>query len=432
MPVARWLTGRAGLLRQHDFRHLWAADVISQFGTRVSYLALPLLAVSYLHATTLEVSLLRTAQTLAYLLLGLQVGAWCDRIRRGPVVVIADLGRALLLAWIPIGAALGLLTIWQLYIVVGLAGVLSVFFDVARRSYLPDLVARADLVEANTKIAVNQSGAAIAAPVLGGLFVQWLTAPIAIAIDAASYLWSGLWLRGIRATEPARRPARRHLLREIREGLRVVAREPILRAFGAHNASLSLFQSANTAIAIVFLVREVHLRPGIIGLLGTVGLLGAVAASATTRRLSDLIGPARLLWLVGGVVCGSGFLLYPLVAPGWRIWFDAAATFLCSTGIIVLNIVESSFQQAVCPPELLSRVNATMSFLVWGVIPLGSLLGGLAGATFGLRPTLWIAGVGALASAGWLVCSPLRSMRDLPSTTLVVPADDGSQAPAGH
>jgi MFS family permease len=433
MSVSRWLTGRAGLLRQHDFRHLWAADVVSQFGTRISFLALPLLAVSYLHASTVEVSLVRTAETLAYLLLGLQVGAWCDRMRRGPVLVTADLARAALLAWIPIGAALGVLTVWQLYIVVGLAGVFSVFFDVAHRSYLPDLITRDELVEGNTKIAVNQSGAAIAAPALGGLLVQWLGSPVTIAVDAASYLWSGLWLRGIRATErPRPQPAQRHLLREIREGLRVVLRDPILRAFGAHSAGLSLFQSANMAISIVFLVRVVHLNAGIIGLLGTVGLLGAIAASATTRRLSDLIGSARLLWLVGGVVCGGGFLLYPLTAPGWRIWFDAAATFLCSTGIIVLNIVESSYQQAVCPPELLSRVNATTSFLVQGMAPAGSLLGGFAGAAFGLRPTLWIAGAGALASAGWLVFSPLRSMRDLPSTALTIQTRDGSQASTGH
>ncbi|HEX5406555.1 MAG TPA: MFS transporter [Pseudonocardiaceae bacterium] len=430
MPVPRSPTRRVGLLREHDFRHLWVADVVSQFGTRVSFLALPLLAVSYLHASTVEVSLLRTAQTIAYLLIGLQVGAWCDRMRRGPVVVAADLGRAALLCWVPVGAALGVLTVWQLYIVVGLAGALGVFFDVARHAYLPDLISRDNLVEGNTKLAVNQSSAAIAAPAIGGLLVQGLGAPIAIAVDAASYLWSGLWLRGIRTVErPRPRPAGRHLLREIGEGLRVVWHEPVLRAFGAHNASLSLCQSANTAIAVVFLVREVHLSPGIIGLLGTVGLLGAIIASATTRRLSGLIGPARMIWLVGGIVCGAGMFIYPLTAPGWRIWLDAASTFLASTGIIVLNIVESSFQQAVCPPDLLGRVNATMSFLVWGVIPVGSLAGGLAGAAIGLRPTLWLAGAGALASAGWLVFSPLRGMRDLP-TTLAGRGD--SQASTGH
>jgi MFS family permease len=415
VSVSRWFTGRGGLLRQHDFRHLWAADVVSQFGTRVSYLALPLLAVSYLHAGTIDVALLRTAQTIAYLVLGLQVGAWSDRMRRGPIVVAADLGRAAAFAWIPVGAALGVLTMWQVYVVVAVAGVLTVFFDVARRSWLAHLVAAPDLVEANTKLATNMSVAAIASPALGGVLVQWLGAPVAITVDAASYLWSGLWLRGIRAAEATPdTPERRHLVREIGEGLRLVFGDPILRAFSLHDACVSLCQAMNTAVIIVFLVREVHLSAGVIGALGTAGLLGAIAASALTRRVAERVGQARLLWIVG-IGCGVGFLIDPLTAPGWRLVFAVASTFLASVAIIVINIVESSYQQAVCPPRLRGRMNATVSFLTWGMIPLGSILGGVAGSVFGLRPALWIAGGGALASAAWLVCSPLRSRRDLPS-----------------
>lgn len=420
MPVSRWLTRHAGLLRQHDFRHLWTADVASQFGTRVSYLALPLLAVSYLHATTFEVAALRTAQTAAYLLLGLQVGAWTDRTRRRPIVVAADLGRAAVLAWVPIGAALGVLTVWQLDVVVGLAGVLTVFFDVARRSYLAHLVPAADLVEANTKLATNMSVAAVCAPAVGGVLVQWIGAPFAIAVDAASYLWSGLWLRGMRTPEPPpATPARRELRREIGEGLRLVFGHPILRALGLHDACVSLCQSINTAVVVVFLVRQVHLSAGVIGALSTIGLLGAIASSALTRRVADRVGRARLLWIVG-IVIGVGFLLEPLTAPGWRLVFAVASTFLASAGIIVLNIVESSYQQAVCPPALRGRMNATGSFLVWGVIPLGSVLGGVLGTAFGLRPTLWIAGAGALAASAWLLCSPLRTLRDLPTETIGV------------
>lgn len=420
MPVSRWFTRRAGLLRRHDFRHLWTADVASQFGTRVSYLALPLLAVSYLHATTFEVALLRTAQTAAYLLLGLQVGAWTDRTRRGPIVVAADLGRAAVLAWVPIGAALGVLTVWQLDVVVGLAGVLTVFFDVARRSYLAHLVPAADLVEANTKLATNMSVAAVCAPAAGGVLVQWIGAPFAIAVDAASYLWSGLWLRGMRTPEPPpATPPRRGLAREIGEGLRLVFGHPILRALGLHDACVSLCQSINTAVIIVFLVRQVHLSAGVIGVLSTVGLLGAIASSALTRRVGQRVGRARLLWIVG-IVIGVGFTIEALTAPGWRLVFAVASTFLASAGIIVLNIVESSYQQAVCPPELRGRMNATGSFLAWGMIPLGSILGGVLGTAFGLRPTLWIAGAGALAASAWLLCSPLRTLRDLPTETIAL------------
>lgn len=413
VPDVRLLTRRLGLLRQHDFRHLWTAHVVSQFGTRISYLALPLLAVTDLHATTLQVSLLRTVQTGAYLLLGLQVGAWSDRMRRKPVLVTADLGRAALFAWIPIAAALGMLTVGQLYVVIGAAGVLTVFFEITVESYLPALVDQADLVEGNTKLATNTSVAAIAAPALGGALVQWLGAPLAIAADAASYLWSGLWLRGIHVPETVARRSGRHLRREIGEGLRLVFGHPVLRAFGLHNASLVLCQSVNTAIIIVFLVRSVHLTPVVIGALSSVGLLGALTAAATTGRLARAVGSARLLWLAG-LLGGVAFLLYPLVAPGWRITFQALATFLASFVIIVLNILEASYQQAVCPPRLRGRMNATMAFLTWGAIPLGSILGGVAGSVFGLRATLWLAGAGALASAAWLVCSPLRTARDLP------------------
>ena len=429
MPQVSWWSRRTGLLRHHDFRNLWLADVISQFGTRISFLALPLAAVTYLHASTLEVALLRTAQTIAYLVLGLQIGAWCDRMRRGPVVVAADLGRAVLFAWIPVGALLGVLTVWQLYIVVGLSGVLTVFFDVARRAYLPLLVAPTDLVEGNTKLAANQSVAAIAAPAVAGALVQWIGAPVTIAVDAASYLWSGLWLRGIRTTEAAPpRPERRHLAREVGEGLRLVFGQPILRAFGLHGAGLALFQAVNGAVVIVFLVRVVHLSPGVIGVLSTVGLLGALLAAALTRVLGRWLGQARLVWLAG-LACGVGLLLEPVAAPGWRIVFVAASTFLASVGIIVLNIVETSFEQAVCPPRLMSRLSATMNFLVWGAIPVGSVLGGVAGTLLGLRATLVLAGAGVLAAAAFLLCSPLRTLRDLPHGR---PGAEHVPASSGH
>ncbi|HKN96088.1 MAG TPA: MFS transporter, partial [Pseudonocardiaceae bacterium] len=426
VPLSRRLSRPGGLLRHHDFRHLWLADALSQFGTRISFLALPLAAVSYLHASTLQVSVLNTAQTLAYLLLGLQAGAWCDRMRKRPVLVAADLGRAALFAWVPAGAALGVLTVWQLYVVVAAAGVLTVFFGVAHTAYLPAIVERGDLVGANTKLALNQSGAAIAAPAVGGLLVQWLTAPVAIAVDAASYLWSALWLRGIHADEPVPdRPARANLAREIGEGLKLVFGDPILRAMNGHTACLSLFQSANTAIIMVFLVRVVGLSPGVIGLLSTLGLLGAILASLATGRVAARVGNARLLWLAG-LLGGAGFLLNPLTYPGWRLVFEVAATFCSSIMIIVLNIVETSYQQSVTPKNLLGRVNATTNFLIWGVIPVGSLAGGVTATAIGVRPTLWLCGAGALASAAWLVCSPLRRLRTLPTGVA------HATAPAGH
>ena len=388
---------------------------ISQLGTRVSFLAVPLLAVSTLHAGALEVALLRTFQTIAYLLIGLQVGAWCDRVRCRPLLVVADLGRAAVLASVPVAAALGVLTLAQLYAVVFAAGVLTVFFDVAHQTYLPRLVGRDRLIEGNARLQGNTSIAAVGAPTLAGYVVQWFTGAGGILLDAVSYLWSALWLRSIRTPErvPARgRPAR--MRTEIREGMRLVLGDPILRAIAGSNASFCLAQAIYTAIIVVFLVRVVHLTPATIGLLNTVGLAGAVAAALVTRPLSAAVGQARLMWLTV-LVNAAGFLVVPLTGPGARLAFFAAGGFVTSFGIIVLNIVQVSFQQARCPAGLLGRLNATMEVLMWGAISVGSVLGGVLAGVVGLRATLWTAAVIVALSSLWLVLSPLRGMRDLPA-----------------
>ncbi|WP_106196715.1 MFS transporter [Umezawaea tangerina] len=402
-----------GLLAVRDFRHLWAADVISQLGTGLSQLAVPLLAISVLDASAFEVSLLRVGQMIAFLVIGLQVGVWCDRLRCRPLLVVADLGRAVALLSVPVAALLGVLALWQLYAVVLVTGTLTVVFDIAHPSYLPRLVDREHLVEANTRLEQNRSVAAVAAPTLAGWLVQWVGAPVALLVDACTYLWSALWLRTIRTPEP--RPPHvedRRMWREVREGLGAVSGHPVLRAFGGHGATMSLFQSAHMAVVVVFLVRDVGLSPGVIGLLGSVGLLGALSAAALTGRLTRRFGGARVL-VVGGVGCGAAFLAYPLTTSGWGLGWYVLATFGASFGIICLSILQVSYQQAVCPPHLLGRVNATMRVLIWGAIPLGSLLGGGLATVLGARGAITTAAFGVLLSSAWLVLSPLRGMREL-------------------
>ena len=417
-----------GLLRQRDFRHLWAADLVSQLGTRVSFLAVPLLAVSTLHASAFEVSLLRAFQNVAYLLIGLQVGAWCDRIRCRPVLVVADLGRAVALGSVPIAAALGVLSIGQLYVVVFAVGVLTVFFDVAHQTYLPRLIERSRLVEGNARLHGNASVAAVAAPTLAGYLVQWFTGAGGVLVDAASYLWSALWLRSIRRPEQAPpREGSARMREEIRAGLRLVSGDPILRAIAGSTATFCLAQAIYTAIIVVFLVRVVHLSPGAIGLLNTVGLTGALVAAFATRPLAALFGQVRLLWLTV-LVNAAGFMLVPLTGPGARLAFFAVGGFATSFGIIAGNIVQVSFQQARCPAGLLGRLNATVGFLMWGTISLGSVLGGVLGGLVGLRATLWTAAIIVALSTLWLLLSPLRRMRDLPAAA-PIPYAEGASAP---
>lgn len=414
MLIAERGMGMGGLLRHRDFRHLCAADAISKVGTGVSNLAVPLLAVITLHASTFEVSTLKTLQTVAYLLIGLQVGAWCDRMRCRPVLVAADIGRAIALGSIPVAAALGAVTIWQLYFAVFVTGILTVFFDVAHQSYLPRLVERDDLIEGNAKLRTSTSVSALAAPSLAGYLVQRFTAPIAVLIDALSYLWSATWLRTIRIMEAAPpKHANADLRKEILEGTRLVFGNPILRAIGVNNAMMSLCQTAHLAIVVVFLIRAVHLAPSTIGLLGSLSLVGALVGALLARRLATKVGAGRLMW-IAALINGLASLCYPLTDSGWRLAFYVVAGFMTSACLIVIIVVQVSVQQSLCPDHLLGRMNATMNFLYWGAAPVGSLLAGVVAELIGLRPTLWLAAAGMLLAAGALIASPLPTMRHLP------------------
>ncbi|WP_326567736.1 MFS transporter [Amycolatopsis rhabdoformis] len=406
-------TRRGGLLRTKDFRRLWLADALSQVGSRIDLLAIPLLATTVLSASVFEVSLLKTLATLPYLVLGLQVGAWCDRIRQRPVLVAADLGRVVLIGSIPFAAVAHLLTLWHLFAVVLLAGVFGVLFDVAHQTYLPHLVARADLPEANARLQTNASVAAVAGPSLAGLVIEYLGYAGAMAADAASYLWSALWLRRIETPDVPGERSGRHLRHEIAEGLKAVLDDPILRAITVHGAVSSLFQSMFTAINVVFLSRELGLSPVAIGLLSTVSLTGALLASAIARPLGQKAGAARAL-TAAAVVYGGSFLLNGFTTPGWGLSWYVGGGFAAGFGIILMNVYAVSFRQAVAPRRLLGRVTSVSTTLLRGMVALGSLAGGVLAEVTSLRTTLFVVGVGLTLSTGILLASPLRKLRDLP------------------
>ncbi|MGC4940562.1 MFS transporter [Kribbella sp. DT2] len=326
----------------------------------------------------------------------------------------ADLGRAVLFGSIPVAAAFGVLGLPQLYVVLALSGVLSVLFDVAHSSYPPRLLTPDQLLPGNARLAANHSVGAVVGAGAGGVLIQWLSAATTIGLNALGFLWSALWLRSIRTPEtrpPA--PEHRDLRREITEGLRYVFRHPLLRPLVLTSATTMLFQAANSAVIVVFLVREIHLSPAAIGVLNMIGLLGAIAASAFTERLSRWIGDARAQ-LVAAIGLGIAFLIQPLTNPGWSLSWYVGSTLLAAICIIVGYILQVSTRQRVCPPELQGRVSATMSFVSWGALPIGSLLGGALGTAFGLRPTLWIAGVATLLGTSWLIFSPYRTLRSIP------------------
>ncbi|HEY3513061.1 MULTISPECIES: MFS transporter [Kribbella] len=404
-----------GILRHPDFRRLWLADLLSQLGSRLTMFAVPLLAVLTLDATTFQVSLLRTCETAAWLLLGLFAGAWVDRVRCLPVLIAADLGRAVLFGSVPVAAVFGVLSLPQLYVVLALAGVLTVLFDVAHSTYPPRLLNADQLLPGNAKLAANHSVAAVIGAGVGGVLVQWIGAAVTIGLDALSFVWSAIWLRSIRTSEPAPvKPERPHLRHEIRDGLQYVFKHPLLRPLALNTMVTMLFQAAAGAIMVVYLVRGVHLQPATIGILSMIGLLGAILASAVTEKISTRYGDARTL-LLSSTGIGVAFTLQALTAPGWQVSWYVAATLLAGFCIIVSYILQVSIRQQLCPPELQGRVSATMSFVSWGAAPIGSLLGGALGTAFGLHTTLWIAGLGTLAGNSVLYFSPLRRLRSIPA-----------------
>jgi MFS family permease len=417
-----------GLWGHRDFRFLWGGQSISELGSQVSLLAIPLLAVRTLHASTFEVGVLTAASTAAFLIVGLPAGVWVDRLRRRPVMIAADLGRMVALGSIPVAYAFGDLRLVQLYVVTLLAGVLTVFFDVAYQSYLPSLVGREHLVEGNAKLTGSAQVAQVAGPSVAGGLVQAIGGSYAVAADAVSFLVSATAVGGIRTPEAkARVPegGHRRLHRDMGEGLRFVFGNALLRAIMLTTASSNLFSGLMNAVEIVFLVRVVHAPPGIIGLLFAGASIGGVLAALVATPLARRIGGARATFL--GIFLNAGGLLIPLTGRGIGLLLFAGGVFFYSFGAILYNINQVSFRQRLCPDHLLGRMNATMRFVVWGVLPIGALIGGVIGTSIGLRPTLWIAAIGESLAGVWLVASPMRHMRDYPAGEDSGDGDDGDR-----
>jgi MFS family permease len=406
-----------GVRADRDFRRLWTADAVSQVGTQVGMLAVPLTAAVSLRATAWQMALLTTAQSAAFLLIGLPAGAWCDRVRKRPLLIVGDLGRAAVLGTIPLAWALGSLTMAHLFLVAALAGVLGVFFDVSYQSYLPALVGRERLVEGNASLEANRTVAMTAGPAVAGYLVQGIGGPVALLIDAVSFAWSGAWIASIRAREAAPvQTERRHLGREIREGLGFVFGHPVLRAIALYGSTGVFFGAAQRAVLLLFLLRSAHLSPGVIGVLFTCAGVGSIVGALSAIRVARRLGQARGIVLATVLDCGAG-LLIPLAARGAGLGFYVAGAAVAAFAVSVFNIIQVSFRQALCPDHLLGRMNATMRFVLWGSAPLGALLGGALGTDFGLRTTMWITAIAQVLRFGWIAVSPLARGVDLSAAT---------------
>ena len=411
---AETIRRRGGLWHHLDFRRLWIGETVSQFGSAVSLLALPLVAILVLHASTFEVALLAMFDSLAFLLVGLPAGAWVDRMRFRVVLIVNDVVRFAALGSIPLAQLLGVLSIGQMYVVALIVSVSTVFFDVAYQSYLPELVDREALVEGNAKLTASESVAQVAAPAIGGLLIQALTAPYAVFVDAVSFLWSASWVGAIRARvpKPERKPDR-HLGREIAEGVRFVLGNRMLRSISICTGSGNFFTSMIFAVIYVLLARDLGLSPAVIGLLGALPAVGGLAGSLLATRIAKRLGQGPTI-CVSAVIFGLPPFIFPFLHRDWTLALMAAGQVVFWASGVVYNITQVSFRQGLCPPHLLGRMNATIRFVVWGTMPLGSLAAGILGSTIGVRATLLVGAIGGLFPPLAVILSPLRRTRELP------------------
>jgi MFS family permease len=422
------IRNRLGVLADFDFRQLFVADTVSQLGTQVTQLALPLVAVLALHATAFEVGLLAAADTAAFLIVGLPAGAWVDRLRRRNVMITGDLSRAILLGSVPFAWWMGWLSMPQLYIVGLATGLATVFFDVAYQSYLPHLIGRGNLVEGNAKLQGVQSVSQLAGPTAAGFLIQALTAPYAIVVDAVSFVGSALFVGRIRKREekPERGPDA-HFGREIAEGFMFVMRNKVLRSIAACTGSSNLFSGIGGAMLILLLAGHLHISPGLIGVVFSLMSAGGLIGALTARRFATWLGQGPVIWI--SIAVTSPFaLLQPLTHDDWRLWVMALGSFVYGVGVVVYNVNQVSFRQGLTPDRLLGRMNATMRFLVWGTLPVGGLLGGILGQTIGVRNTLWVGAIGGMFSFLFVFFSPARWARTLPTGDH---GDHGDGGPSG-
>ena len=401
------------LLRQQLFRRYWVGQTISLFGDQVTLIALPLTAVLILDAGPAQMGYLVAAELAPNLLFSLHAGAWIDRRgRRREAMIATDLGRAALIATVPIAYAADALSMEHLYVVAFLAGTLTVVFSVASASLFTTLVRRDEYVEASSLLYGSRAFSFVAGPTVGGAIVQVFKAPVALVIDAVSYVLSAAFLASIRPREADTDEAEGgHVL----AGLRYIRRTPVILAALCATATINFFNFMFWALFVLYVTRTLGVSPGALGLLlgaaAVGGLIGAVIAGRVSRRMG--IGPA---FVFGCVLFTVPLVLVPLADGPHRVVLAMlfVAEFLSGLGVMILDIAAGSIFAAQIPEQLRARVSGAYGFVNNGIRPLGSLAGGALGAWIGLRPTLWIATLCALLGVLWLLPSPLPRLKELP------------------
>jgi MFS-type transporter involved in bile tolerance (Atg22 family) len=418
----------SGVLANADFARLWVGETVSQIGTQVTQFALPLVAILTLNATVLEVGLLNALRFVPVIVVALFAGVWLDRRRRRPVLIGCALGNAVLIGLIPLSSAAGLLSIGLLYVVAVLAGTLTVVFDVGALSYVPFLVHRRHLTDANSKLQASDAVAGIAGPGLAGILVGLLTAPITLSVDSVSYLFSAIGVIAIRKREPEPEvPDERSSIRgSIAEGFRAVYGIGLLRILLAQSAALNVGFGAVSTIFTVYGVRVLHLSPDKLGI--AIGSLaaGALVGALLAARVESVLGlGATMAVAIVGVCASPLLLLIPRDASLGAMLLLMAGWLGHGLGIAMWNVNTITLRQVLTPMRLLARMNATYRMLLFGALPVGALAAGLLGSAVGLRSAIVISVIALTSPMLWLFFSPVFRLREMPQAPLAQTAKDG-------
>src|SRR5947209_5420354 len=400
-----------GLWSNADFVKLWLGQTVSNFGSGITGIALPLTAVLVLGATPIQMGILGALDGVSVLVIGLVAGVWVDRVRRRPLLIATDLGRAFVLSTIPLAALLGVLRIGQLYVVAALAGMLTVLFNVAYSAFLPSLIPRESLVEANSKLAMSDALAEAGGPGVAGPLVQLISAPFALFFDALSFLFSACCLGLIHTPEPPP-PAveqSKSIWSDLVEGLRLVLKDPLLRALAGSAGTFSLFGNFIGALYALYVIRQVGAPPIFLGLLVATGGVSALVGAFMAERVVRRFGPGMTVGM-GLFMYGASGLLIPLA--GGSVALALSLLFLSQligdASVSIYLIAEVSLRQSIVPANVLGRANASMLLLSQGVAPLGALLAGILGGMIGLRLTILIGVLGVMLAGTWLLLSQVR------------------------
>ncbi|MGH3404868.1 MAG: MFS transporter [Streptosporangiaceae bacterium] len=421
----------SGLMANRDFVKLWTGQTVSLVGTQVTQLAMPLVAVLTLHATVLEVGILNALRFVPVLLLSLFAGVWLDRRRRRPILICCALGNALLIGLVPIASAVGVLSIGLLFVVTTLVGLLNMVFDVGALSYVPQLVDRQHLSQANGRLQASNAIAGIVGPGLAGLLIGLITAPITLSADAVSYLASAFGLISVvrREPEPETPAERQSVTRSIAEGLRAVFGSGVLRSLLGQSTALNLFFGSMFTVFLVYAVRYLHLTAFKLGLVLGAAAVGALIGATQATRFRLALGLGRGMAVNTAIMAAAPLLLLiPRGAGVLTVIILACSHFLYGINIAMFNVTAITMRQTVTPRPLLARMNASYRMVLWGVPLFGSLLGGVLGEVAGLRLALVISVVAMISPVLWIFFSPVFRLREMPSGPPPEPAPDPKEA----